>query len=519
MDECRAYADNRRLEVVGEYVDGGVSGKYANRPGLDRLMADCRAGIIDVVIVAKHDRFGRSFRHTVALIGELEELGIEFVSIAERIDDTPSGRFQRNVLLSVAEFERERILERTTAGMERSVVEGRWITGRPPFGWRLVPGERGRSRIEIDPDAVPVWERIAAALVDRGLSTYQTARELNHAGVRTPRGFSWTGQTIYNLVNDAQGLEGTWTYRRPDRAWAKPGDGPPIPIPIPAIFTTERAAALRQALARRSRTRKPIKTVSLLSGRLRSACGHPMWVMRKVSGDRYYRCAGKRATDGGGKAVGDICDCHNIDAANIEEHVWSIVAEALSDPDGLLALAAEQAGLAAQTTGMTADDLAVLDRRIARLERAAATALADALAQGLDMTVAAGAVKNLQSRLDDARAQRSQVAAWAASAQQVAGRANTLTQIATETSLALSLRPFCDAHRRVIDVLDLLVEYRDWTACSTCGGTGRIKGVPHGSSCPPCVGLGGHPVLSITGHLPRLGVAESPWPVTLAAAR
>jgi DNA invertase Pin-like site-specific DNA recombinase len=90
---------------VGEYIDGGVSGKYANRPGLDRLMADCRAGLIDVVIVAKHDRFGRSFRHTVALVGELEELGVEFVSIAERIDNTPSGRFQRNVLLSVAEFE------------------------------------------------------------------------------------------------------------------------------------------------------------------------------------------------------------------------------------------------------------------------------------------------------------------------------------------------------------------------------------------------------------------------------
>src|ERR1035438_1222075 len=93
LEEGYAYARNRGLNVVGEYVDGGVSGKYANRPRLDRLMAECRAGLIDVVIVSKHDRFGRSFRHTVLLIGELEELGVEFVSIAERIDDTPSGRF------------------------------------------------------------------------------------------------------------------------------------------------------------------------------------------------------------------------------------------------------------------------------------------------------------------------------------------------------------------------------------------------------------------------------------------
>ena len=67
VDECRAYASQRGLKVVGEYVDGGVSGTYASRPGLDRLMADCRAGVVDVVIVSKHDRFGRSFRHTVAL--------------------------------------------------------------------------------------------------------------------------------------------------------------------------------------------------------------------------------------------------------------------------------------------------------------------------------------------------------------------------------------------------------------------------------------------------------------------
>lgn len=92
IEEGYAYAASRSLEVVGEYVDGGVSGMYAHRPGLDRLMDDCRAGLVDVVIVSKHDRFGRSFRHTVTLIGELEALGVEFVSIAEHIDDTPTAQ-------------------------------------------------------------------------------------------------------------------------------------------------------------------------------------------------------------------------------------------------------------------------------------------------------------------------------------------------------------------------------------------------------------------------------------------
>ena len=84
IEKGERYAEGRGWDAVGVYVDGGVSGKYANRPDLDRLMADCRAGMIDAVIVEKIDRFGRNFRHGVALIGELEDLGVKFVSITER---------------------------------------------------------------------------------------------------------------------------------------------------------------------------------------------------------------------------------------------------------------------------------------------------------------------------------------------------------------------------------------------------------------------------------------------------
>lgn len=252
MDECLAYAKHRSLKVIGEYVDGGVSGKYANRPGLDRLMADCRAGIVDVVIVAKHDRFGRSFRHTVALVGELEELGVEFVSIAERIDDTPSGRFQRNVLLSVAEFERERILERTSAGRERRAVEGRWANGVPPFGWRLIRNERGISQIAVHPGEAAIWKLIAEGMIDRGLSTLAMARELNAAGMPKRQGGIWTAGSLRQLVQSAHALDGNWVYRRDGRPWAKTTDGPPIPMTLPAILSPERFAVLRTVIVRQT---------------------------------------------------------------------------------------------------------------------------------------------------------------------------------------------------------------------------------------------------------------------------
>ena len=229
-----------------------MSGKYANRPGLDRLMADCRAGIVDVVIVAKHDRFGRSFRHTVALVGELEELGVEFVRIAERIDDTPSGRFQRNVLLSVAEFERERILGRTSAGRERRAVEGRWANGAPPFGWRLIRNERGISQIAVHPGEAAIWKLIAEGMIDRGLSTLAMARELNAAGMPKRQGGIWTAGSLRQLVQSAHALDGNWVYRRGGRPWAKTTDGPPIPMTLPAILSPERFAVLRTVIVRQT---------------------------------------------------------------------------------------------------------------------------------------------------------------------------------------------------------------------------------------------------------------------------
>ena len=517
VEECRAYAKNRDLKVIGEYVDGGVSGKYANRPGLDRLMADCRAGRIDVVIVSKHDRFGRSFRHTVALVGELEELGVEFVSIAERIDDSPSGRFQRNVLLSVAEFERERILERTSAGKERRAIEGRWSCGQPPFGWRLRRDEHGISQVEIHPAEATAWQRIAEGLIDRGLSTLAMARELNAAGIRKRKGGVWTAGSLRKLVQEAHALDGNWTYRRDGRPWAKTSDGPPIPMQLPAVLSAERFAALRTVIARQNLSRKPINTLHLLSGRLTSACGSAMWIQVPRNRRRIYRCRAKFAPDGGGAAKIVKCGCHNIDAEAIEEHIWAAVAKALLDPSALLALAAEQAATAAVATGISQDDVATLDRKINRLQQAASTALADALAQGIDMAVAAGAVRSLQTQLEEAQERRKLIAAWAAGAEERFGRAKTLAQIANETTKAITLRPFGDAHRRVLDALDVRAEVLSWNACEHCGGTGRATGKGRGQICEACLGHGFQPELQVGGHLPRLGGAEEAWPVAIAS--
>src|ERR1039458_157353 len=96
-----AYIALNKWSLVEEFVDEGVSGAKASRPALDRLMNACRSGEVDVVVVTKLDRFGRSTRHLTSTLGELDELKIAFISLAEAFDSTsPSGRLQRNMLAS-----------------------------------------------------------------------------------------------------------------------------------------------------------------------------------------------------------------------------------------------------------------------------------------------------------------------------------------------------------------------------------------------------------------------------------
>jgi DNA invertase Pin-like site-specific DNA recombinase len=77
------------------------------------------------------DRLGRNLKHLIALLEELQALGIAFVSLAEGIDaTTPAGKLQMHILGAIAEFERERIRERVLAGLRRARAQGRRL-GRP----------------------------------------------------------------------------------------------------------------------------------------------------------------------------------------------------------------------------------------------------------------------------------------------------------------------------------------------------------------------------------------------------
>jgi DNA invertase Pin-like site-specific DNA recombinase len=105
-----------------------LSGAQVERPGLKEALSHLRQ--TDTLVVWKLDRLGRSVKGLVDLVNELEAREVHFQSITDGVDTkTPAGRFFFHVMASLAQMERELILERTRAGLEAARLQGR-VGGR-----------------------------------------------------------------------------------------------------------------------------------------------------------------------------------------------------------------------------------------------------------------------------------------------------------------------------------------------------------------------------------------------------
>ena len=116
---------------ASEFVERGVSGNRDRRPQLDAMMKDVKRRRFDALVCWKLDRLGRDMRHLINLLDELPALDVGLVTLGEGLDTTtPAGRMAFGIFASVAEFERERLRERTLLGLDRARARGKRL-GRP----------------------------------------------------------------------------------------------------------------------------------------------------------------------------------------------------------------------------------------------------------------------------------------------------------------------------------------------------------------------------------------------------
>jgi len=214
--EIRKYVAYKGLELVDLYREEGVSGYQKDRPALDRLLADAKAGRFGVTVFPSIDRAGRSVKDVIEIDRTLREHGVDTVFLREGVDtSTATGQLFRNIMASLAEFEGRLIYERLSKGKRQKAAQGGYVGGWLPYGYR-----NGDGRISVAPEEAKVVEQVFRWRAE-GRTPYWIATRLNEQGVKAQKGGLWQASTIQGILGNSfytgrVKFEGTYIRARHD---------------------------------------------------------------------------------------------------------------------------------------------------------------------------------------------------------------------------------------------------------------------------------------------------------------
>ena len=192
-DAGEAFIKSQKQEgwkVIKEaYDDGGISGGHMERPALQRMLSDLKAGKIDVIVVYKVDRLSRSLADFAQMMKVFDDHEVSFVSVTQQFNTSSSmGRLTLNVLLSFAQFEREVTGERIRDKMALSKKKGRWTGGVPPLGY-----DSGEGKLKVNTEEAEVVQQCFKLYLESS-GLIETSKQLNNLGLRTKHYVSSRGR-------------------------------------------------------------------------------------------------------------------------------------------------------------------------------------------------------------------------------------------------------------------------------------------------------------------------------------
>jgi len=320
-EAAEAYITSQRHEgwvaLPARYDDGGFSGGTLERPGLQHLLEDVEAGLVDCVVVYKVDRLSRSLLDFARIVEAFDRREVSFVSVTQQFNTTTSmGRLTLNILLSFAQFEREIIGERIRDKVAATKRKGKYCGGMPVLGYDV---DRDRKRLVVNEEEARLVRHVFARFIQTG-STTLLAQELNAQGHTTKSwvtkagtlhaGRPWSKADIYRVLNNPLYI-GEVTHK----GERFPGEHDAI-VPM-HLWEEAHAILARNYRARAAQTRA--ETPALLRGILH--CGHchcamgPTFTKRRGKLYRYYLCV-HASKNGYGS-----CPTKTLAAAEVEQAV------------------------------------------------------------------------------------------------------------------------------------------------------------------------------------------------------
>ena len=333
-EACAAFILSQKHEgwavLPTPYDDGGFSGGTMDRPALQRLLDDIRAGKVDVVVVYKIDRLTRSLFDFAKIVEDFYARGVSFVSITQQFNTTTSmGRLTLNVLLSFAQFEREVAGERIRDKIAASKKKGMWMGGLPSLGYDV----QNRKLVVNEEEVLTVLHIFRRYVQLRSVRALQA--ELDAAGIRskqrilangTPYGGQKLSRGALYLMLQNRIYRGEITHKGD----AYPGEHPAL---VDRVLWDQVQAILAENRVNRE-VGSYAKQPSLLAGLAFDETGErltPSHAVKKGTRYRYY--ISRSLIIGTAK---DRSKGRRIPAANLESLVITRLRTFLSDQGAML---------------------------------------------------------------------------------------------------------------------------------------------------------------------------------------
>jgi site-specific DNA recombinase len=355
LERLRAHIQSQGWELPEDCIfrDDGYSGATLNRPGLDRLRDQVKAGEIDRVLLTAPDRLARKYAHQVVVLEELEQLGCQVEFLDRPMSQDPHDQLLLQIRGAVAEYERTLIAERMRRGRQMKLRAGKLLPWtHVPYGYRVDPDHpRDPAGVRLEPAEAAVVAELFARYLEEGTTLFGLAQHLRAMGLPSPTGKPlWKPATLRGILTNpaytGQVYAGRTRARpaRQRRSALRPVGRKPssyrkaapqewIPVAsIPAVVSQAqfdlaqaKLAQNQQAARRNNRAHDYLLRALVSCGLCHSAC-----FCRTCSpGYGYYVC--RRKTQVFERQEG--CSARYAPAGELDALVWQDLCDVITHPE------------------------------------------------------------------------------------------------------------------------------------------------------------------------------------------
>ena len=356
----RAYAKKQDIQIVEEFVDAGFSGQNDRRPDFQRMVAQATAGDrpVDLVLMYMFSRIARNMRLFFNTLGDLEDAGVEVVSITEDFGQGRGRRIGRTIAAMIAEEQARDAAILTRKSRRENARQGFYNGGPVAFGYRSYVArqddQKSRMKLEIVPEEAAIVRQIFD-WADAGRGGRWIVKTLNDAGTSF-RGAKFSNSSIAAILAREMYV-GVYYDRTADDEGIIPEIEDAIRVSCPVIVERdqfERVAAIRANRNPRKTAPHVAAGTTLLVGLAK--CGMPgctsgMTIRTGKGGQYAYYTCNDRVNRGG------KCACPSVRREQLDAVVIDAIEQQLLERDRLRTLLQDVVNLSDQKRAANQDEL------------------------------------------------------------------------------------------------------------------------------------------------------------------